>query len=83
MSSEEREEFWGDVFVNEEGTIVEFDRDSNTGTVRSVEDGATYMIYDRSAKDGKFPEQRQAETVKSDIGKRLLSLQKQMSCFLA
>ncbi len=47
MSKEEREEAWDDVFAKEEGIIIEFDMNINTGKVRSEEDGATYMIDSR------------------------------------
>jgi hypothetical protein len=47
MSKEEREEVWDDVYVKEEGIIIEFDMNTNTGKVRSVEDGATYIIDSR------------------------------------
>ncbi len=38
---------WDDVFAKEEGIIIEFDMNTNTGKVRSVEDGALYMIDSR------------------------------------
>ncbi len=47
MSKEEREEVWDDVFVKEEGIIIDFDINTNTGKVRSVKDGAAYMIDSR------------------------------------
>lgn len=47
MSKEEREEAWDDVFTKEEGIIIEFDMNTNTGKVRSVKDGAAYMIDSR------------------------------------
>ncbi len=47
MSKEEREEVWDEVFAKEEGIIMEFHMNSSIGKVRSVEDGATYLIDKR------------------------------------
>jgi hypothetical protein len=36
MSREEREKFWDDAFVKEEGIILELNLESHTGKVRSL-----------------------------------------------
>jgi hypothetical protein len=35
MSGEEREEVWDDIYLKEEGIVLEFDPDSNTGKIKS------------------------------------------------
>jgi hypothetical protein len=47
MSKEEREEFWDDAYLKETGIIMEFNLDTHTGKVRSLEDGAEYKIDGR------------------------------------
>jgi hypothetical protein len=47
MSKKEREEVWDDVFAKEERIIIEFNMNTNSGKVRSVKDGATYIIDKR------------------------------------
>ncbi len=47
MSKEDREEAWDDVLAKEEGIIIEFDMNTKTGQVRSLEDEATYLIDSR------------------------------------
>ncbi len=47
MSKEEREEVWDDAYVKEEGVIIEFDLNSKTGRVRSLQDGDVYSIDSR------------------------------------
>ena len=47
MSKEEREEVWDEAFAKEEGVIVEFNPESNTGKIRSLVDGNIYKIDDR------------------------------------
>ncbi|MDA8240609.1 MAG: hypothetical protein M0Z67_09610 [Nitrospiraceae bacterium] len=38
LGSEESEEIWDDLYLKEEGVIVEFDPNSRTGKVRSLHD---------------------------------------------
>lgn len=38
MEGEEREEVWDKVYAKEEGIILEFDSDSNTGKIKSLLD---------------------------------------------
>ena len=47
MTREEREEMWDDVFVKEEGIILAFDSDLNTGKIKSIADGQIYSIDGR------------------------------------
>ncbi len=47
MTGEEREETWDEVFVKEEGIILEFDCDSNTGKIKSIADRQVYDIDGR------------------------------------
>jgi len=44
MDQEEREEVWDDLYQKEEGIIIEFDPDSNTGKIRSLTDNYVYCI---------------------------------------
>ena len=39
MSKEEREKVWDDLFIKEDGIILEFNPDKNTGKIKSL--GAT------------------------------------------
>jgi len=47
MSSEERESIWDDAYAKEEGIVLEFNLESNTGKVRSLLDGEEYKIDGR------------------------------------
>ncbi len=47
MNAEEREEVWDDVYVKEEGVVLEFDPNSNTGKVKSLSDDSVYKIDGR------------------------------------
>lgn len=47
MTGEEREETWDEVFVKEEGMILEFDLESCTGKIKSSADGEIYKIDSR------------------------------------
>ncbi|MGD1076278.1 MAG: hypothetical protein ABR903_09435 [Thermodesulfovibrionales bacterium] len=47
MSAEEREKVWDDIYLKEEGIVVEFDPDSNTGRIKSLRDGGIYEIDSR------------------------------------
>jgi len=47
VTKEEREEVWDDVYVKEEGIIIEFNLDTHKGKVRSRLDGAEYRIDGR------------------------------------
>ena len=47
LTQEEREEVWDDIFVKEEGIILEFDSDLNVGRIRSIADGQVYAIDGR------------------------------------
>jgi hypothetical protein len=47
MGSEEREEAWDDVYVKEEGIVLEFNAVSNTGKIKSLRDNAVYNIDSR------------------------------------
>jgi len=47
MSGEEREEVWDDIYLKEEGIVLEFDPDSNTGKIKSLSDGGIYEIDSR------------------------------------
>ena len=47
MSGEEREELWDDIYLKEEGIVLEFDPDSNTGKIKSLSDTGIYEIDSR------------------------------------
>ena len=47
MNKEEREEVWDDAYVKEEGIVLEFDSESNTGKIRSLRDNDIYNIDSR------------------------------------
>ena len=47
LTAEEREEVWDDTFLKEEGIILHFDGDLNTGKVKSITDGQVYAIDGR------------------------------------
>jgi len=44
MSSEEREETWDDALTKEEGIVLEFNLETHSGKVRSLQDGAVYKV---------------------------------------
>ncbi|MGO9614663.1 MAG: hypothetical protein ACLPX5_16745 [Dissulfurispiraceae bacterium] len=44
MNKEEREEMWDDVYVKEEGIVLEFDSESNVGKIKSLHDSSVYNI---------------------------------------
>jgi hypothetical protein len=47
LNSEEREEVWDDLYIKEEGVVLEFDPDSNTGKIKSLTADAAYQIDSR------------------------------------
>ncbi|MFZ5997444.1 MAG: hypothetical protein ACOYW7_08155 [Nitrospirota bacterium] len=47
LPREEREGHWDDLYVKEEGIILEFDPETNTGKVRSLSDNSIYRIDGR------------------------------------
>jgi hypothetical protein len=47
MTGDEREKVWDDLYIKEEGVIIEFDPESNTGKVKSLNDDAVYKIDGR------------------------------------
>lgn len=47
MDNEIREEVWDDLYLKEEGVIIEFDPASNIGKVKSISDNAIYEIDGR------------------------------------
>jgi hypothetical protein len=47
MSNEEREEVWDDAYAKEKGVVLEFNVETQTGKVRSLQDGAEYKIDGR------------------------------------
>jgi hypothetical protein len=47
MNKEEREEVWDEVYVKEEGIVIEFNSESNTGKIRSLSDNNVYNIDSR------------------------------------
>ena len=44
MNKEDREDVWDDVYVKEEGIVLEFDSESNTGKIKSLRDDSVYNI---------------------------------------
>lgn len=44
MTEAEREGVWDELFVKEEGLVLEFDPNSNTGKVKSLDDNSVYDI---------------------------------------
>ena len=44
MSGEEREEVWDDLYLKEEGIILEFNPETSTGKIKSTVDEKVYMI---------------------------------------
>lgn len=47
MSKEEREKIWDELFVKEEGVVLEFDHASKVGRIRSLHDDCIYKIDSR------------------------------------
>lgn len=47
LNSEEREEIWDDLYIKEEGVVIEFDPDSNTGKIKSLTAASVYQIDSR------------------------------------
>jgi hypothetical protein len=47
MNREEREETWDELYIKEDGVVLELDPDSNTGKVKSISDDAIYEIDGR------------------------------------
>lgn len=47
MNETEREELWDNLYIKEEGIILEFNPDLNTGKVKSLSDGSIYRIDSR------------------------------------
>jgi hypothetical protein len=47
MNKEEREDVWDDVYVKEEGIVLEFDSELNTGKIKSLRDDSVYKIDSR------------------------------------
>ena len=48
LSEEDQELFWDEMLAKEEGVILEFDFDSKKGKIRSLADGAVYVIDERA-----------------------------------
>jgi hypothetical protein len=47
FNKEEREEHWDDLYVKEEGIILEFTIETNTGKLQSLSDNSIYNIDSR------------------------------------
>ena len=47
MSEDEREEAWDNLFIKEEGIIIEFNQETKTGKIKSLKDGNIYSINSR------------------------------------
>jgi len=47
MTNEEREEVWDDAYAKEKGVVLEFNVETQTGKVRSLQDSAEYKIDGR------------------------------------
>lgn len=47
MNKEDREELWDEAYLKEEGVVLEFNRDTNTGKIKSLSDNSTYSIDSR------------------------------------
>jgi hypothetical protein len=47
FNKEERENIWDDIYLKEEGIVIEFDFDSKTGRIRSLKDNDIYQIDSR------------------------------------
>jgi hypothetical protein len=48
LSEEDQDIFWDEMLAKEEGVILEFDFDTKKGKIRSLADGAVYVIDDRA-----------------------------------
>ena len=44
LNERQSEEVWNDLFIKEEGIVLEFDSESKSGRIRSIEDGSVYII---------------------------------------
>jgi len=49
MSEDEREEAWDNLFIKEEGIIIEFNQETKTGKIKSLKDGNIYNIDSRES----------------------------------
>ncbi len=47
MDKEEREEIWDEAYLKEEGIVLEFNPDTNTGKIKSLSDNGIYNIDSR------------------------------------
>lgn len=47
MTKEEREQAWDELYEKEEGTILDFDHETNTGKIQSLQDDSIYSIDSR------------------------------------
>lgn len=47
LNKEEREGIWDDLYISEEGVVLEFDFDSQTGRIKSLKDNNIYSIDSR------------------------------------
>ncbi len=47
LNKEEREELWDNLYLKEEGIILEFCLDTNTGRLKSLSDNSIYNIDSR------------------------------------
>lgn len=47
MNEEQRENVWDDVYVKEEGIVLEFNSESNSGKIKSLSDNSVYNIDSR------------------------------------
>ena len=47
FDKEEVEEHWDDIYLKEEGIVIEFDFDTKTGKIQSISDRSIYAIDSR------------------------------------
>lgn len=47
MDKEDREEIWDEAYLKEEGIVLEFNPDINTGKIKSLRDSSIYNIDSR------------------------------------
>lgn len=47
FNQEKREDVWDDIYIKEEGVVLEFDFDSNIGKIKSLKDNNIYNIDSR------------------------------------
>ncbi len=47
FDKEKREDIWDDIYIKEEGIVLEFDFDSKTGRIKSLKDNNIYQIDSR------------------------------------